>query len=224
VTDQPAKPRRGCFFYGCLTCVVLLGLVMGALLLGLHYVKKVVNRFTDTQPMALPTVQMPQDEVDKLRKRFEAFQAAVREQRPSSPLTLTSDDINALVASGTGREALKGKVYVSLEGDQLKGQVSVPLREVGLGMFKGRYLNGTATFGMSLHNGLLVVSPRTILVKGNPLPETFMQKLRQENLAAGIVKSPEAVAVLQGLEDIQVKDGKLVVVPKTREGERPREP
>ena len=30
--------------------------MLGALLLGLHYVKKLVNRYTDTQPMELPTV------------------------------------------------------------------------------------------------------------------------------------------------------------------------
>ena len=74
---------------------------------------------------------MSQAEIDKLKQRFEAFQAAVREQRPTQPLTLTADDINALIASGPEQQALKGKFYVSLEGDQLKGEVSVPLQEVG---------------------------------------------------------------------------------------------
>ena len=51
VTDPAAKPRRGCFFYGCITGLVLLVLVLGALMVGLHYVKKIVNQFTDSQPM-----------------------------------------------------------------------------------------------------------------------------------------------------------------------------
>ncbi len=217
MNDQPPKPRRGCLFYGCITCVVLLLLVMGGLLVGLHYVKKMVNLYTDTQPMELPTVQMPQTEVDKLNKRFEAFEAAVRDKRPTQPLTLNSDDINVLAASGPEREFFKGKFYVSLEGDQLKGQVSVPLQEFGFSMLKGRYLNGTATFRMSFKNGVLVVSPQTILVKGNPLPEKYMQGLRQENLAASLTNEPKAVAILQGLEDIQIKDGKLVIVPKAKQ-------
>ena len=43
-----------------------------------------------------------------------------------------------------------------------------------------------------------------------------MQEIRKENLAAGLTNEPEAVAVLQGLQDIQVKDGKLVIVPKEK--------
>ena len=216
MTDQPAKARRGCFFYGCITSVVLLVLVIGALLVGLHYAKKMVNQFTDTQPMELPTVQMPQDRIDKLKQRFEAFQEAVRNQRPAPPLTLSADEINVLIASGPEREAAKGKVCVSLEGDQLKGQVSVPLQHVGWGMFRGRYLNGSATFNLAFRNGALFVTAQTLAVKGSPLPETFMQQIRKENLAAKLADEPRAVAVLQGLEDIRVSDGKLVIVPREK--------
>jgi hypothetical protein len=216
MTDQATKPRRGCFFYGCITGLVLLVLVLGALMVGLHYVRKMVNQFTDAQPMELPTVQMSQGEMDKLKQRFEAFQKAVREQRPTEPLVLAADDINALVANGPERQALKGKFHISLEGDQVKGEVSVPLREVGLSMFKGRYLNGSATFNLSFSNGALSVTPQTILVKGTPLPEVYMQGIRKQNLAAGFTNEPATAAVLQALEGIQVKEGKLVVVPKEK--------
>jgi hypothetical protein len=216
VTDPAAKPRRGCFFYGCITGLVLLVLVLGALMVGLHYVKKMVNQYTDTKPMELPTVQMSQGEIDKVKQRFEAFQQAIREQRPTPPLELTADDINALIASGPERQALKGKFYVSLEGDQLKGEVSMPLQQVGLSMFKGRYLNGSATFSLSFTNGALSVAPQTINVKGKPLPETYLREIRKQNLAADLTKEPKTVAVLQGLEDIQVKEGKLVIVPKEK--------
>lgn len=214
MTDQAAKPRRGCFFYGCITGLVLLVLVLGALMVGLHYVKKMVNQFTDSRPMELPMVQMSQVEIDKLKQRFEAFQKAVREQRQTEPLVLAADDINALIANGPERQDLKGKLYVGLEGDQVKGEVSVPLREIGLSVFKGRYLNGSATFNLSFTNGVLSVAPQTIIVKGRPVPEVYMQEIRKQNLAANLANEPAAVAVLQGLKDMRVKDGKLVVVPK----------
>ena len=216
MTEPLPKRRRGCFFYGCITSLVLLALAIGALLIGLHYVRKMVNRYTDSQPMELPTVQMPQGAIDKLKQRFEAFQAAVREQRPVPPLTLTADDINALIAYGPQQQALQGKVYVSIEGDRLKGQVSVPLQEVGLSMFKGRYLNGRGSFNLAFHNGALFVTAQTITVKGHPLPETYLQSIRKENLAARLADEPRAVAVLKGLEDIRVSDGKLVIVPKEK--------
>jgi len=217
MTEQATKPRRGCFFYGCISGLVLLAIVLAALMIGLHYVKKMINQYTDTRPMELPTVQMSQGEIDKLKQRFNAFRQAVREQLPAQPLELTADDINALIASGPQRQALKGKFYVSMEGDQLKGEVSVPLRDVGLSMFKGRYLNGSATFNLSFRNGALSVTPQTIIVKGKALPEVYMQEIRKENLAAKSANESDAAAVLQGLEDIHVKEGKLVVVPKGKQ-------
>jgi hypothetical protein len=217
VNDQTAKPRRGCFFYGCITGLVLLVIVLGALMVGLHYVKTLVNRYTDTQPMELPTVQMSQGDIAKLKQGFEAFQQAVRDQRPTKPLTLTADDINALIASGSEQQPMKGKFYVSLEGDQVRGELSVPLQEVGLSMFKGRYLNGSATFNLSFRDGMLSVTPQTLQVKGKPLPEAYMQQIRKQNLAVALTNEPSAAAVLKGLEDIQVKEGKLVIVPKQQQ-------
>jgi len=216
MTEPPPKRRRGCFFYGCITSLVLLALAVGALLLGWHLVKKAVYRYTDSKPMELPTVRMSRQEISKLRQRFEAFQAAVREERPVLPLTLTADDINALIVHGPPQQGLQGKVYVSVEGDKLRGQISVPLEEVGLGMFKGRYLNGQGTFKLALHNGALFVTAQSITVKGRPLPEPFMQNIRKENLATKLSDEPRAAAVLQGLEDIRVGDGKLVLVPKEK--------
>jgi hypothetical protein len=216
VTDPAAKPRRGCFFYGCITGLVLLVMVLGALMVGLHYVRKVVNQFTEAQPMELPKVQMSPGEIDKLKQRAEAFQKAVREQRPAEPFILAADDINALIASVPELQPFKDKFYVSLDGDHVKGEVSVPLREMGLGIFKGRYLNGSATFNLAFSNGVLSVTPQTILVKGAPVPEVYMQEIRKQNLATGVTNNPAAMTVLQGLQEIQVKEGKLVVVPKEK--------
>jgi hypothetical protein len=216
MTDPAAKPRRGCVFYGCITGLVLLVLVLGGLMVGLHYVRKMVNQYTETGPMELPALQMSQGEIGKVKQRFEAFQQAVRDQRLTEPLELSADDINALIASGSDQQALKGKFYVSLDGDKLKGDVSVPLQQIGLSMFKGRYLNGSATFSLSFRNDALSISPQTINVKGKPLPETYMREIRKQNLAEGFTSETNAVAVLQGLADIQVKNGKLVVVPKAK--------
>jgi len=109
----------------------LLVIVLGALLVGLHYVRKMVNNFTDNKPMELPTLQMSKAEIDQVKQRFETFQQEVREQRATKPLVLTADDINALIASGSEPQSLKGKLYVSLEGDQAKGQVACRYRKSG---------------------------------------------------------------------------------------------
>jgi len=176
-----------------------------------------VNSFTDSKPTELPTLQMSKAEIDQVKQRFEAFEQAVREQHATKSLSLTADDINALIASSAEPQTLKGKLYVSLEGDQVKGQVSVPLQDVGLRMFKGRYLNGSATFNLGFRDGVLIVTPQTLVVKGKPVPEVYMQEIRKQNFAASLTNEPAAVAVLKGLQDVQVKEGKVVIVPKEQQ-------
>ena len=87
MNDQLPKPRRGCGFYGCITGVVLLVMMLGALLLGCYYVKKMVARYTDTKPAELPTIQMSPAEMAQAKERLESFQQAVREHHATKPLT-----------------------------------------------------------------------------------------------------------------------------------------
>jgi hypothetical protein len=221
MNGQPTKPRRGCLFYGCITGLVLLLLIAVGGLVAMHYAKKaltgLVNQYTDTQPVTLPTVQMPPAEVDKLKQRFADFQEAVKAQRQTPPLVLTADEINALIASGPDKQSMKGKFYVRLDENRVKGELSLPLQEVlPWKMVKGRYLNGNGTFNVALQNGVLFVAPQTIEVKGKPVPEMYMQGIRKQNFAQGLANEPAATAVLQGLQDIQVKDGRLIVVPKEK--------
>ena len=216
MNDQTPKPRRGCFFYGCISGVVLLALVLVALLIAFHYVKKMVNGFTENRPTELPALQMSKAEIDQVKQRFDAFEQSVREQHPTQPLVLSADDINALIASSSDPQPLRGKLFVSLEGDKVKGELSVPLQDLGLRMFKGRYLNGSATFNLGFRDGALVVSPETLIVKGAPVPEVYMQEIRKQNFAATLTNEPAAAAVLKGLQDIQVKEGKVTIVPKAQ--------
>jgi hypothetical protein len=220
MTDQPTKARRGCFFYGCITGLVLLVLLAVGGLIAVHYAKKVigglVNEYTDTNAITLPTVQMSQAEIGKLKQRWQAFEEAVRAQRPTAPLVLTADEVNVLIASGPDKQSLKGKVYVSFDDDRVKGELSLPLQELGWKMVKGRYLNGSGIFNFSLHDGALSIAPRTIEVKGKLVPDMYMQALRNQNFAAALTNQPNATALIQGLQDIQVKEGKLIIVPKEK--------
>ncbi|HTL16304.1 MAG TPA: hypothetical protein VL793_03655 [Patescibacteria group bacterium] len=219
MTDQqtPAKSRRGCLFYGCLSGTVCLLAILLAFLIGLHQVKKMLNFFTDTHPVELPTVQMTAAQIEQLKQRVEAFQDALRSGRPTAPLSLTSDEINAYIQTDANLSRLKGKVYVTIEGDRLKGQVSIPLDDLGLGVFRGRYLNGSGLFVVALRHGELIVSPEELIVKGKPLPSVYMDKARSQNLAQNLGSNPRASVALNHLQDIKITDGKLVLLPKVEQ-------
>src|SRR5881227_740198 len=134
MNGQPPKKPRGCFFYGCISAIALMVLMLIGLLLGYLYFKKMFNQFTDTKPLPLPVVQMSPEEIKKLHERLDNFDKALKEHRPTAALELTGDDINAWIATSPGGQSLTGRVYVTIEGDQLKGQVSLPMSQLDLPM------------------------------------------------------------------------------------------
>ncbi len=213
----PPKQRRGCFFYGCLSGIVCLVAILVAFLLGLYQLKRMLNFYTDTHPVALPSVQMPAAELEQLKQRIENFQDAVRTGRPTQPLSLSSDELNAMIESDPNLARVKGKLYVTIEGDRLKGQLSLPMDELGLPIFRGRYLNGTGIFAIGLHKGDLLVTPDALVVKGKPLPGVYMDKIRSQNLAASLTSNPRTSVALNPLQDIHVSEGKLILVPKVEQ-------
>src|SRR5207237_2007289 len=128
--------------------------------------------------------------------RLDSCAEACRDQRTTPPLELTADEINGLISTSPDLQELKGKLYVMIEGDQLKGLICVPMEDLGLPVFRGRYLNGTGTFKLSFHDGFLRINPETLLAKGKPLPEVYMEKIRKTNLAHELNTNPRAAAAL----------------------------
>lgn len=173
-----------------------------------------LEKYTDTKPLPLPTVTMPQAEYDQLERHVDNFRDDLRAGRQAQTLELSSDQINALIAHDPDFKGLKDKVFVSVEGQQLKAQISLPMQELGLPRLKGRYLNGKGTFSLSLHNGILDVRAEELEVKGKPVPPTYMDAIRRQNLAAGANDNPRASVGLNQLQSIEFRDGKLILVPK----------
>jgi len=218
-TPEPpvAVPRqRGCFFYGCIIASVLALLVAilvaTVMYLGFRFLNQAVEEYTSTTPRELPKVEMAPEKRQILKDRVEAFRKAVEVGTPIEPLELNSDDLNAMIEENP---KLKGKIYVKIEGKEIKGQVSFPLDAFAevplLGMFKGRYLNGEAALKASLEDGLLLVTLDSFEVNGKRPPENVMTNLRQQNLAKDAFDDPKAAAILRKLESLEVKDGKIIL-------------
>ncbi len=213
MTDPIAKQRRGRFFYGCLAGSALLVAMLTTAFLGLWHLKRALNEFTDARPIPEPAAQVSAAQGQEVQQRFEAFGQAVRDHRPVAPLVVSAEDLNALIATSPRLRALRGRLYVVIEGGRLKGLASMPLSEAGLRMFGGRYLNGIATFGFWLNHGVLGVRFDDFQVRGKSLPKLLMNRIRKEDLAQRLKPNPHAASALGRLQDIEVRDGKLVIVP-----------
>jgi hypothetical protein len=209
----PTRKCRGCLFYFGLAFAALL--LIGCLLgyLAVRFVKDQIDTYTDTSPMKLPKVEITDAEFQQLDQRVKLFADAVEHGKPAAPLVLTEQDINALIAKSGKTKDLADEVHVFLNDDEVRGQISFPLSKLGW-IGRGRYLNGEATFNVSLENGVLIVTAKEIRVKGKALPESIMSQLRQENLAKEAYKDPKNAEAIRKLESIKVQDGQVIITAR----------
>ncbi len=211
---QSSSSNKGCL-WGCL---IAGGLIVGVFLcagFGLYFfVSGQIEKYSSTTPVELPAVDYTQEEMEALQSRIKTFREKLEAgQPPEENLVLTADDINAMINAD---ENLRGKAYVEIEDGKVTGKVSIPLDGVPGG--SGRYFNGSASFDVSMENGVLIVTVDQAEVKGEPVPEQFLTPLRQENLAKDLYEDPQNAEFMRRFEDIRIEDDKIILRPK-REGE-----
>lgn len=221
----PPKKRRGCFFYGCITSVavaLVLILVVGfGLAKFVSYVNATILKYTDTVPVTLPTVDISSNELAQLEDRVSAFGKALDAHTNALPLTLTTTEVNALLENSQQTRAakLKDHVYLTLEGDQVKAQVSLPLDDLIKAPFiksAGRYLNGDASLSAYVTNSQVALEIKSVEIKGSPLPPEFLARIQafEEAAMTNVNDNPTNRAYFDHIESAVVKDGVLIIKPK----------
>lgn len=202
-------------FYGCLTAAVFSLLLVCGMLAGLWYAKKMLTDFTSDKPMPLPVAQVSPEEAAATKSRVDAFLESLRLGRPAIPLSLTPTELNGLIASDPGMKDLQHKVRFSIEGGEIKGRMSIPMDQLGVSVFRGRYFNGTGSFNFALNeDGILRLHAKSLEVNGRPLPNAYMDAIKRQNLAEPFTQDPKTRALLEKLKGLRIEDGKLVFEPK----------
>jgi hypothetical protein len=167
-----------------------------------------IEKYGATSPDPLPEVNLSLGNQRKLRARMAAFRTALETRRAAAPLTLTADEINALIAVAPG---LCGKAWVEIEGDQIRARFSLPLADLGFPQLRGRFLNGTSVLNLSIVEGELVAAPEAIQVRTGQLPEAVMARLRKANLARLAFRDPRVAKSLRGLSSVEVRQGTVEI-------------
>jgi hypothetical protein len=216
----PAQPKkRGCFFYGCLTGIILMvvllvgGLIVTKIVLG--RVNQYIAQYSDPSPVALPKTELSMDEMKTVLERVTVFSAALDARSNAAPLVLTAPQVNALLDARPELAAFKGQYFISFEGDKAKAQISLPLDKIkfpGLDT-TGRFFNGSGTFDVSISDGLLYVYPNSLEVKGKPIPPEVFVQFQRANLATNANKGPNT-NIFQEIDSIQVTNNTLVIRAK----------
>ena len=216
-SDGAPPKKRGCFFYGCLTLLILVVLVAGLAFLSYRYVVSTVDSFTDTRPTPMEMTESTDAELDAIRQRAEKFGKALESQETVEEFVITAREINALISNSPDYREAKGKLFVLIEGGQIKGKVSIPLTEdIGPIKTKGRYLNGMATFRVALTNGTPLLKIDNLEVKGKPLPAVILNEMKKQNFADGFKNDAQASNNLAKIDTLVVKDDKIIVRNKLK--------
>ena len=212
-----APPRRkglGCFARGCLTlsifAIVLAiagfaGLYWGlhrnsALFYGSYWLAK--TRSLAVAPTPVPEFNASDQQIQLVQERWQDFEQKTRAGQPAE-IELSADDINALIAT---TEGVRGKVFVSIDGNLLRFQTSVPI-----GGFLGRpgyYFNGDVI--IELNGAQSVDNPQfsRITINGEPVPTDFLKwKYRFRELREYLAEQGNAYDV----GAIEVREGKVIL-------------
>lgn len=216
--DVPSKKSSwlpACLI-GCLVIVVIgAACVIGAGYVAYRMAANQAEAYLDTQPAEVPAVALSEEQKAGVLQRYRQFLDAIKGGKSADPLELTGDDLSVIAEHAAKEASFPGKLHLTIEGDKLNGQVSVPASALGplalLPAAKDRYLNAEASFSVGLSQGRFNVYLEDMTVKGSPLQEGLLEGFRGKNLAEGIMPSEDMAKI----ESVELKDGKLIVRPKT---------
>ncbi len=220
-SPPPAPPkRRGCFFYGCIISLSIVGLFMIMALFTVWYMVHTLNamvaQYCDTQPMTMPVDTLSAAQWASVSNRFASFKSALDAHSNAPPLVLTGPELNALLSSSKDMGDLSNHFHLSIEGNDVKGMVSLPLGKFHIPFvnLNGRYLNGAGVFRTTLRDNNLSVRVVSLEVKGNPVPDRFMGPLQAQNFAEQAQQNPKNAEFISKFDSIEIKDGKVIIKPR----------
>jgi hypothetical protein len=217
---QKKKSGWGCCGCGCAFVVVVLLLLAGLAGGGMYVAYKAVYGVSAATASSVPTFTGSDDVYAGAQKKLDAFNQDVSAGRTST-LTLSNDELNALIAHNPDLTRKNVHLYATMTGDQMRLQGSVPANAVPLlaPFYKDRYFNFDGTFALALNpeTKQLRTTTRAMTLGDKQLPENELPLVDVELqpwLTIGLEASPSAKAAVQAAQSISVHDGNFVVTTK----------
>jgi hypothetical protein len=212
-----APPRRrglGCFGRGCLILAVF-AIVLGiacfagvywgmygnsAIFHGLYWLAK-AHAIGQT-PAPIPGFTASDAQIQSVHERCGDFEQKARAGQ-AAELELTADDINTLIATN---QDMRGKTFVSIEGESLRCQASVPLGQL-LGR-SGYYFNGDIAVELKSAESLEDLQLSRISVNNETVPPGLLNwKYRSKRLRDYLAEYRNG----SGVGTMEIRDGKLIL-------------
>jgi hypothetical protein len=212
--EPPPKREPSCL-KGCLFFFVFIVLGFVVLIASIHYwgtrshsaVSRGIYWLTkihaiSNKPTAIPSVNVSASERENVLERWKQFEQAGRAGQ-TAEIELTADDLNVLIAEDPDVE---GKVFATIEGNQLRLQISVRLTQTIVRA--AQYVNAQVTIEAAEPQALDHPDLGRITVNGKPVPDDFLEwRYGGRSLRDYAMQSAETMRV----QSVQIRDGKLVL-------------
>lgn len=199
---------------GCLSTIILLAVIgAAAYYFLLQASDELVETYTSPMPRDFARAEDSRKEAESAIIRFRDFIIALERGEETGSISLSADDINALLEYEDLLREFQGMARVDIRGDKLQAEISVPLGMFN-DRFEGRYLNGTGELAIEIKDDRLEVTIDRLEVGGRNLPEEFMNEIRKNNLVETLYEEPLLERFLQLVKAVKVEDGRLVIEPK----------
>lgn len=218
VEAPPQRKGLGCFGRGCLILlvfVIVLGIACfvgmywglhrhSALFYGSYWMAK--TRSLAEAPAPVPEFNASEQQIQVVQERWQDFEQKTRAGQ-SAQIELSADDINVLIVTN---EDVRGKVFVAIDGDRLRLQMSVPM-----GKFFGRpgyYFNGDVIIELEGAQSLDGLRFNRITVNGDQVPSDFLNwKYGSRQLREYLTEQGNAYEI----GTIEIRDGKVILRSRT---------
>jgi hypothetical protein len=218
VEAPPQRKGLGCFGRGCLILLVFVivlaiacfaGMYWGlhrhsALFYGSYWLAK--TRSFAEAPAPVPEFKGSEQQIQLVQERWQEFEQKTRAGQPAE-IELSADDIDALISTSEG---VRGKVFVSIDGNLPRLQVSVPIGEF-FGK-PGYYFNGDVIIGVNGAQSLDNPQFNRITINGEQVPVDFLKwKYRSRHLREYLADHGNAYDI----GTIEIRDGKVILRSRT---------
>jgi len=212
--EPPRPTSMGCFAKGCLILVVFAIVLALACSVGIYWglrhdsaVLRSVLWLTKTgaitnAPSPIPRSQTSDAKIEVALERWRNFETTVRTGQPAE-IELSADEINDLIASDPDT---RNKMFVSIEGNRLRAQISMPLGE--LAGRSGYYFNGDIAIQFDGPESLVRPPLNSITINNQRLPPDMLDwTFRSRPLRDYLVENADP----WNTATIEIRDNKLIV-------------
>ena len=212
---QQKESGLGCLGCGCAVLFVIFALIVALVAGSCYYAYTKGYALTSATAADVPIFNGSDEIYKSTQQKLSDFDHDVKNHQAAT-IHLSADEINTMIAHSPELSAHNGHAYVSITGDEVHLQGSIPLENLPFGIYKGRYANVDSTFGVEFDasSKQLILLLHSMKFGDQVTPNNMITALQPQlnlQLNLGLRKDVDASRLLDSAKSISVKDGELVI-------------